>query len=215
MGFLADQKLEAGLELSMEERRLLRDEVANILVVSHDPEALLEALINAAESLRGSRAMAEECTLASRRRNLKAYITWCRRPPLDRIRAVAQLSVVNRLDLGKLARSPAMSGVSELERVMALKAILDRRRAGRGDRPHDELDLAGLLVRDAYERHTGKTASSTKEGNFVALLNAVVEVATLKRRRDMHRVAERVLAKGEIRQEGPGVTTVILPRFAD
>ena len=125
------------------------------------------------------------------------------------------LSAQDRIEMGALGRMPALQGLSELFLAQALLADLMIKRVGRGDRPHDELDGAAIMVREAYNRHTGDRASASKEGNFVHLLNSVVSVARNEPRIDSHRLAERVLAEGQFIQESPGVTLIIPPRFVE
>ena len=191
--------------------KALRDDASDVLDQVADPGTFLKELVRAAEMLRGWKAVSDENRLADRRRNLSDYGKRLK----GEIKAPVPLSAVNRVYLAKLGRSRELSEASELELVEALLARLMAARTGRGDHPHDELDFAALLVRAAYERHTGKTATSTKQGDYIVLLNSVVQVAKCHERKDMHRVAERVLTKGELLEESPGVTLLVPPRLSD
>ena len=71
-----------------------------------------------------------------------------------------------------------------------------------------------MAVAQAYRERFGHNPSCAKGSDFTTLLECVATIADGRRREDLHSLAEKVIGI-EIAEYGPGVTTYLLPRFAE
>ena len=177
-----------------------------------DPDGFFGALASGISIFDSSKPLGEESRPAAVRENLRR----AKAAALRLNNALNKLDGNSRQLLGEVVQGGVLSlydNVKVVIRDLHLALQLANEFPSSGSLPeHNRLYLA-VDVANAIETHLNVTATSTKDGLFVEILEAVVGEATGKEAKALHELARKAVKyKAKVKWEGPdGVAEYVPP----
>lgn len=171
-------------------------------------DRFVEEAVAAAFNYRCMQAAADGDRYVVRRVRLRDHLMFLE----GRIPHSVDLSQQDKQDLSRIRHS---TGKSEIEAAQELKDELADARTRRGRRPLDEIESLVDSLADAYRRLVERKPTGSPDGPFVAIVGAVLHVASLGRKRSAKHQIDRYLAHAIIVEEGTAVQSdgTVMPAF--